>query len=95
MASNSVAKSGLELSCTKVVVPYNDLNIKLTNIFFPLSKMTGMVWLQINFIVSSQSRQIGSPLTGDAGKMNCFVSYLYWSYTDSLIDLEERSSTTV
>ena len=46
-----------------------------TSIFFPLRKVTGMVRLRTSFILSSQPWDIGSPLTGGAGrkKISCVV----------------------
>ena len=52
----------LELPCAKVGVSYNDF-------IFPLGKMIGMVWLRTSFILSSRSWDIGSLLTGSAGRM--------------------------
>ena len=67
--ADSAAKSALDLPHAKFGVPYNDLNIVSTNIFFPLGKMTGMVRSRTSFILSSQSWEIGSPPTGGAGRM--------------------------
>ena len=69
------ARSALDLPRTKVGVPYNDLKHLSANIFFPLGKMIGMVQSQTSFILSSQSRKIGSPPTGGAGRMklSCVV----------------------
>ena len=48
----------------RLVYPIMILNIVSTNISFPLGKMTGM-----DFILSSQFWEIGSPPTGGAGRM--------------------------
>ena len=54
----------------RLVYPTVILNIVSANIFFPLGKMIGT-----NFILSSQSWEIGSPPTGGAGRMklSCVV----------------------
>ena len=59
----------------RLVYPIVILNIVSANIFFPLGKMIGMVRSRTNFILSSQSWEIGSPPTGGAGRMklSCVV----------------------
>ena len=52
-----------------LVYPTLILNCILTNIFFPLGKVIGMVRSRTSFILSSRSWEIGSPLTGGAGRM--------------------------
>ena len=76
--ADSATKSALDLPRVKVGVPNTDFNTILTNIFFPLGKMIGMVWLRTSFILSSQSWEIGSPPTGGAGRMklSCVVPTL-------------------
>ena len=73
-------KSVVQWYCACLVFDINitiDNNVlsTLTNIFFPLGKMIGMVWSQTSFILSSQSWEIGSPPTGGAGriKLSCVV----------------------
>ena len=48
-------------------VPY-DFNRKLTSVFFPPEKITGL-GSQTSFILSNQSWETGSPLTGNAGRI--------------------------
>ena len=69
--------------------------ILLTNIFFPFGKIIGMVRSRISFILSSQSWEIGSTLTGGAGRMklSCVVPASVMHIRS--IHLEERSSTSV
>ena len=59
------AKSALELPLVKGVVSYT----VSANTFFPFGNMMGMLQLQISFILSSRSWEIGSSLTGGAGRM--------------------------
>ena len=74
--ADSAAKSALDLLHVKVGIPNTDFKHRiLTNIFFPLGKMIGMVRLRTSFILSSQSWEIDSPPTGGAGRMklSCVV----------------------
>ena len=62
----------------RLVYPNMILNIVAANIFFPLGKIVGMVWLQTSFILSSQSWEIDRPPTGSAGRMklSCVIPEL-------------------
>ena len=83
--ADCASKSALDC----LVYPMISFNILLANILFPLGKIIGMVRSRTSFVLSGQSREIGSPPTGGAGRME-------WSYTsDSFIYLDERSSTSV
>ena len=76
----------------RLMYPIVILNIVSANMFFPLGNMIGMVRSRTNFILSSQSWEIGSPPTGGAGRMKlpCVVPAF-----DPFIYLEERPSTSV
>ena len=90
--ADSAAKSTLDLPRVKVGIPVMILNTLSANIFFSLGKMTGVVRSRTSFILSSRSWKIGSPPTGDAGRMK-LSCVIYTS--DPFIYLEERPSTSV
>ena len=55
-------------------ISWSIVNIS-ANVFFPLGKMIGMVWLRTSFILPSRSWEIGSSLTSSARRMelSCVV----------------------
>ena len=81
---------------SRLVCPTLILNTILTNIFFPLGKMIGVVRSQTSFILSSRSWEIGTPSTVVQEGWTCLVSCPHRSLSsDPFIHLEEESSTSV
>ena len=82
---------------SRLVCPTLILNTILTNMFFHSTRWLefGVVGSRTSFILSSRSWEIGSPATGDAGRMKLSWVILIWPIHTSWRRILHLSVSTV